>query len=140
VIASGPVTQVCWLTDDLEASEALLTEQFGTGAWTRIADLTFGADETTLRGVPVEFTAHIALGYAGDLQLELIQPVSGPTVHAEFLAEHGPGLHHVCFEVPDVDAACASAEAAGVPVLMRGSMMGGEIEFAYVDGAAAGAP
>ena len=34
----------------------------------------------------------------------------------------------------------ATAEAAGVPVLMRGSMMGDEIEFAYVDGSASGAP
>ena len=30
--------------------------------------------------------------------------------------------------------------AVGVPVLMRGSMMDGEIEFAYVDGSASGAP
>jgi len=140
VIARGPVTQICWVTDDLERTEALLTGQFGTGAWTRIPDLTFGADATTLRGVPVEFTAHISLGYAGDLQLELIQPVSGPTIHAEFLAERGPGLHHVCFDVDDVDAACARAESAGLPVLMRGSMMDGEIEFAYVDGSASGAP
>ena len=42
--------------------------------------------------------------------------------------------------VDDVDAACTAAEAAGVPVLMRGSMMDGEIEFAYVDGSAEGAP
>jgi catechol 2,3-dioxygenase-like lactoylglutathione lyase family enzyme len=140
VIASGPITQICWVTDDLEATERLLTEQFGAGAWTRIPAVTFGADTTTLRGEPVEFTAHISLGYAADLQLELIQPVSGPTIHSEFLEAHGPGLHHVCFEVADIDAACTAAEAAGVPVLMRGSMMGGEIEFAYVDGSAAGAP
>jgi catechol 2,3-dioxygenase-like lactoylglutathione lyase family enzyme len=88
----------------------------------------------------VRFVAHISLGYAGDLQLELIQPVEGPTIHAEFLAAHGPGLHHVCFEVDDVEAACIAARAAGLPVLMRGSMMDGEIEFAYVDGSAGGAP
>jgi catechol 2,3-dioxygenase-like lactoylglutathione lyase family enzyme len=140
VIARGPITQIAWVTDDLEATEQLLSEQFGTGAWTRIPDVTFGPDTTTLRGVPVEFTAHISLGYAGDLQLELIEPVSGPTIHAEFLERHGPGLHYVCFEVEDLDEACASAEAAGVPVLMRGSMMDGEIEFAYVDGSAGGAP
>jgi catechol 2,3-dioxygenase-like lactoylglutathione lyase family enzyme len=140
VIARGPITQIAWVTDDLEATEQLLSEQFGTGAWTRIPDVTFGPDTTTLRGVPVEFTAHISLGYAGDLQLELIEPVSGPTIHAEFLERHGPGLHHVCFEVEDLDEACASAEAAGVPVLMRGSMMDDEIEFAYVDGSAGGAP
>ena len=85
-------------------------------------------------------TLHVSLGYAGDLQLELIEPVSGPGIHREFLDAHGPGLHHVCFAVDDVDAACAAADAAGVPVLMRGSMMDGEIEFAYVDGSAGGAP
>ena len=140
MIASGPVTQLCWVTDDIEATETLLTGQFGTGAWTRIPDVRFDADTTTLRGEPVEFSAHISLGYSGDLQLELIQPVSGPTIHAEFLERHGPGLHHICFEVDDVEAACAAAEEAGVPVLMRGAMMSGEIEFAYVDGSAAGAP
>ena len=140
MIASGPITQICWVTDDLATTERLLSEQFGTGAWTRIPDVFFGPEGTTLRGEPVEFTAHISLGYAADLQLELIQPVSGRTIHAEFLDAHGPGLHHVCFDVDDLDAACAAAEAAGVPVLMRGSMMDGEIEFAYVDGSASGAP
>ena len=139
-IASGPVTQVAWVTDDLAATERLLSEQFGVGAWTRIADVVFGPDTTTLRGEPVELTLHVSLGYAGDLQLELIQPVAGPGIHREFLDAHGPGLHHVCFAVDDVDAACAAAEAGGLPVLMRGSMMDGEIEFAYVDGSAGGAP
>jgi catechol 2,3-dioxygenase-like lactoylglutathione lyase family enzyme len=139
-ITSGQLTQICWVTDDLEATSRLLSEQFGVGALTRLDDIEFTPETTTLRGEPVGFTCHIALGYAGDLQLELIQPVSGPTIHAEFLAEHGPGLHHVCFEVADMDAALAEAEAAGLPALMRGSMMDGEIEFAYLDGSAGGAP
>ncbi|CAN5550683.1 VOC family protein [soil metagenome] len=143
-IAGGPVLQLAWVTDDVSATESLLHEQFGCGAWTRLDDITFDAASTTLRGAPVEFTAHISLAYAGELQLEIIQPVAGSTIHAEFLAAHGPGLHHLCFGVPDepgaMDAACAAAEAAGVPVLMRGSMMGGEIEFAYLDGSASGVP
>lgn len=139
-IASGPIVQIAWVTDDMTSTERLLSEQFGVGAWTRLPDIRFGPEETTLRGQPVEFTAHISLGYAGDLQLELIQPVSGETIHGEFLAAHGPGLHHVCFGVDDIEAACVNAEAAGHPVLMRGSMVGGEIEFAYIDGSAGGAP
>ena len=145
-IASGPVVQVAWVTDDIEATERLLGDQLGVPAWTRIPDVFFGPDVTTLRGEPVEMTLHVSLGYAGDLQLELIQPVSGPGIHREFLDAHGPGLHHVCFAVDDLDTACAAAEAAGVPVLMRGSMMDGEIEFAYVDssvvddGSSGGAP
>ncbi|WP_395657706.1 VOC family protein [Nocardioides sp.] len=132
-IASGPVTQVAWVTDDIEAGERLIGEQLGVGTWTRIPDVRFGPEDTTLRGEPVDLTLHVSLAYAGDLQLELIEPVSGPGIHREFLDAHGPGLHHVCFAVADVDAACAAAEAAGHPLLMRGSMMGGEIEFAYLD-------
>jgi catechol 2,3-dioxygenase-like lactoylglutathione lyase family enzyme len=139
-IANGPITQICWVTDDIEATERLLSDQFGVGTWTRIPDIEFSPETTTLRGEPVRFVAHVSLGYAGDLQLEIIQPVAGPTIHAEFLDTKGPGLHHVCFDVDDIEAACSAAEAAGVPVLMRGSMMGGEIEFAYVDGSAGGAP
>lgn len=139
-IARGPIVQICWVTDDIAATERLLSEQFGVAAWTRITDIVFGAADTTLRGEPVELSMHVSLGYAGDLQLELIQPVGGPGIHREFLDAHGPGLHHVCFEVDDLAVACAAAEAAGVPVLMRGSMMDGEIEFAYVDGSAGGAP
>lgn len=139
-IASGPIIQVAWVTDDIDAAERLLAEQFGVASWTRVPDVVFGPDTTTLRGEPVEMVLHVSLAYAGDLQLELIQPVRGPGIHREFLDVHGSGLHHVCFAVDDVDAACAAAEDAGVPVLMRGSMMDGEIEFAYLDGSAGGAP
>ncbi|MGY2875672.1 catechol 2,3-dioxygenase-like lactoylglutathione lyase family enzyme [Marmoricola sp. URHA0025 HA25] len=139
-IADGPITQVAWVTDDIGRTEELLREQFGTGAWTRIPDVVFDRAHSRLRGEPQEFTAHVSLAYAGDLQLELIEPLSGRSVHTEFLAERGPGLHHVCFAVDDLAAACARAEAAGVPVLQTGSMMDGEIEFAYLDGSAGGAP
>lgn len=140
MIAEGPISQVAWVTDDIAASEVLLREQFGSGPWTRIPDVHFDAAHSRLRGEPHEFTAHVSLAYAGDLQLELIEPVSGESVHTEFLARCGPGLHHVCFTVDDLTAACARAEAAGVPVLQTGSMMDGEIEFAYLDGSSAGAP
>ena len=140
MIAEGPVIQLAWVTDDISATETLLHEQLGSGPWTRIPDVRFDAEHSRLRGEPSAFTAHISLAYAGDLQLELIEPVSGESVHTEFLARCGPGLHHLCYAVDDLAAACARAEAAGVPVLQTGSMMDGEIEFAYLDGSAAGAP
>ena len=140
MIADGPIVQVAWVTDDIARTEELLRDQFGTGAWTRIPDVHFDAAHSRLRGEPQDFSAHISLAYAGDLQLELIEPVSGASVHTEFLASHGAGLHHVCFAVDDLDTACARAESAGVPVIQSGSMMDGEIEFAYLDGSSAGAP
>ena len=37
-------------------------------------------------------------------RLELVQPTRGDTGVARFLASRGPGMHHVCFEVPDLAA------------------------------------
>lgn len=140
MIANGPITQVAWVTDDVEATEALLREQFGSGPWTRIPDVHFGPEHCTYRGKPADFTVHVSLAYLGDLQLELIQPVSGESIYTDFLAENRPGLHHVCFEVDDLAAARSRAERAGLQVVQSGSMMDGAMEFAYVDGSSAGAP
>ncbi len=140
-IVTGPIIQICWVVDDIEAAEAFHTEQLGVGSWTRMADVRFGPEDATYRGAPADFTAHVALGYAGDLQLELIQPVAGRSIYTEFLSgTPSGGLHHVCFETDDLAAAIGRAEAAGLEVVMRGAMGGGLMSFAYVDGARWGAP
>ena len=139
-IAAGPVTQLCWVTEDVAATEQFLSTHFGVPSWTRLPDIHFGPDTCTLHGEPADFTVHVSLGYAGDLQLELIQPVSGESIYTEVLATSRPGLHHLCFDVEDMDAALAAAAEAGIAVVQTGSMMGGAMRFAYLDGAAHGVP
>ena len=90
-IASGPVVQVAWVTDDIARTESMLFEQFGTGTWTRIPDVHFDREHSQLRGVPTEFTAHVSLAHAGELQLELIEPVAGAPYIG--LARIGPQMH-----------------------------------------------
>ena len=60
-------------------------------------------------------TAALAIGFArsANVQLELIEPVRGESIHAEFLAEHGPGAHHFGYLVDDLDATRASPPTAG---------------------------
>jgi methylmalonyl-CoA/ethylmalonyl-CoA epimerase len=50
------------------------------------------------------------------LSIEVIQPVSGKNLQRIFLDEHGEGVNHVCFEVPDIDSARRELECKGVPV------------------------
>jgi catechol 2,3-dioxygenase-like lactoylglutathione lyase family enzyme len=50
------------------------------------------------------------------LGIEVIQPVSGKNLQRKFLDEHGEGVNHVCFEVPDIDSARKELEQKGVPV------------------------
>jgi hypothetical protein len=76
----------------------------------------------------------------GEMQLELIQPVRGVSIYTEFLQRGGAGLHHVCFAPDDFEAALTAAHDGGVDIVQRGSMAGGMMEFAYLDGAAWGVP
>lgn len=135
----GGVTQIAWVTDDLDATEGMLSTVFGVKKWTRIPDVHFGPDTCTYRGAPADFTATIALSYLDDMQLELILPVSGMSIYTEFLDRHPAGLHHVCMEPPDLDAALAHATARGMEVVQDGVMPGG-MRFAYLSAPAAALP
>ena len=67
------------------------------------------------------------------MQFELVQPLQGPSIWADHLAEHGPGLHHLGKYVADHPAAVAAALAAGFEPLQsaRGFGAEGDGAFAY---------
>ncbi|MRH88097.1 VOC family protein [Nocardia sp. SYP-A9097] len=139
MLSTGSITQIAWVVTDVAQSEQFLGATLGAQRWTRMPDIHFGPDTCTYRGEPADFTAHISLSYNGDMQLELIQPVRGDSIYTEFLARGGPGLHHLCLEPDDFDATLKDAAVQGVDVVQQGNM-GGQMRFAYLDGAAAGVP
>ena len=49
----------------------------------------------------------------GGTEVELLEPRSPESPVAKFLARRGPGIHHVCYRVPDLDAALAACRRAG---------------------------
>lgn len=134
--------QIAWVTRDLDATEEALTAALAARTWVRMPDVHFAPDACTYRGAPADFTAHVSFSYAGDTQLEVIQPVAGRSPYADHLDACGPGLHHVCVTAPDpaaLDAMVAGAEGDGMEVVGRGTMPGG-MRFAYVSAADAGVP
>ena len=49
----------------------------------------------------------------GDVRVELLEPLQADGPVAQFLARRGPGIHHICYRVPDLDQALARCRAAG---------------------------
>jgi methylmalonyl-CoA/ethylmalonyl-CoA epimerase len=49
----------------------------------------------------------------GESEVELLAPIRTDSPIAKFLERRGPGIHHICYRVPDLDAALASCRAAG---------------------------
>jgi len=82
----------------------------------RIADaLPFYRDVLGLvPGAPeqADGAAIVSLAF-GDVNVELLEPVDPAGPIAKFLAKRGPGIHHVCYRVPDLEAALTRARAAG---------------------------
>ena len=127
VIGPGLFQHAYVVTDLAEAKEGFRTA-LGCDGWFELpaTDLEFD-----VRGVPTVCALGIAFARSGDVQVELIEPVRGDGLHAEFLATRGPGVHHLGFLVDDLDAALAFAEVCGAPRVMAGAF--GSLRFAYVD-------
>jgi methylmalonyl-CoA/ethylmalonyl-CoA epimerase len=49
----------------------------------------------------------------GESEIELLSPVEADSPIGRFLAKRGPGIHHICYRVPDLDAAIQACRAAG---------------------------
>jgi len=66
----------------------------------------------------------------GPLALELLQPVSGESIHDEFFDSKGEGIEHICFAVDDLEEETAKLAEKGIPAIASGK---GIANFAYFD-------
>jgi methylmalonyl-CoA/ethylmalonyl-CoA epimerase len=69
-----------------------------------------------LRDVPAEMSQVAFLPLAGS-ELELVQPTTDDSGIAKYLAKRGPGMHHICLEVDDIDGMLAQLKAKGVRLI-----------------------
>lgn len=53
----------------------------------------------------------------GENHIELLAPLGPDTPVGKFLAKRGPGLHHVAYQVPDIDAALSAIVESGLPLI-----------------------
>lgn len=60
----------------------------------------------------------------GEGHVELLAPLAPDTPVGKFLASRGPGLHHVAYQVQDIEATLATLAAAGVPLIDKQPRIG----------------
>jgi methylmalonyl-CoA/ethylmalonyl-CoA epimerase len=70
--------------------------------------------------------AMVAFLPVGDSEVELVKPTAEDSGTAKFLRERGPGMHHLCFEVDDLDGMIDRLKEKGVrlinesPIVLEG--------------------
>jgi methylmalonyl-CoA/ethylmalonyl-CoA epimerase len=127
----GNVIQVCTVSHDLERTMEGMT-RLGVAPW---QVFTFGPEtvsEITYRGAPALMTYRLAIAFAGSMMWELIQPVSGPSIYADFLFQHGEGVHHVLVDCNGIpwEERLAQFAAHGYEMIQSG-VFAGQVPFAY---------
>jgi methylmalonyl-CoA/ethylmalonyl-CoA epimerase len=140
VPGTAPVHQVGIVVEDIERAIDGHARLLGLAdaAWRRADFGPHSVEKLWVRGEPAEFS--IRLGFAGEHpELELIEPVSGPSIYREWLDERGEGLHHLAVVVTSLADATSAMEDAGFAVLQAGTGFApaGRGGFAYYDTAAA---
>ena len=104
----GKVNQVGFVVRDLDKAIAHYEPLFGPFQTMDAPDM-----EWDYRGRPETSSLRIAFGNSGDVEIELIEWVSGETPHKEFLEAGHEGMHHLRFIVEDLDAKLEDVKAAG---------------------------
>ncbi len=129
------IAQVGLVVPNLERAVEAFWKRFGIGPW---HFYTYGkplVKRMTYRGRPADYRIRVALAWAGPMRIELIEVLDGDTIHAEFIREHGYGVHHLGVLVEDMATAIAQAEAAGLAMIQDGAGFGldGDGHYAYLD-------
>jgi methylmalonyl-CoA/ethylmalonyl-CoA epimerase len=89
--------------EDLDASIALYEKTYNM--------------ELVHREVVQEQGVEAVLLDVGENHVELLAPLGPDTPVGKFLAKKGPGIHHVAYQVEDIDAALASLKESGLRLI-----------------------
>lgn len=75
-------------------------------------------------GLPLQHVEHVpdqgvdvAFLPSGESEIELLEPCDPDSGVARFMAKRGPGMHHICFEVDDIERVLGRLQQAGVPLI-----------------------
>lgn len=82
-----------------------------------------GLEPASVMNIPQE-AARIAFLPVGETEIELVQPTTTDSGLSRFLEKHGPGMHHLCFEVANLQAYLIRLKAKGVHLINEQPRLG----------------
>jgi catechol 2,3-dioxygenase-like lactoylglutathione lyase family enzyme len=129
------IAQVAIIVENLEKAVENYWKLFGIGDW---HFYTYGkplVKTMTYHGQAADHKMRVALSHLGPMRIELIEMAEGETVYADFVREHGYGVHHFGVLVDNMEDALAEADAAGLVMTQNGAGFGrdGDGHYAYLD-------
>jgi len=131
----GDFVQIGVVVRDLDRTINVLSEVFGIGPFRSITYPPANREdvETWYMGQSGDFVARLAFAELGPVELELIQPIEGESIWADFIREHGEGIHHIRFNVKDLGKTLNALDEKGITTTQSGSGLRPGTTWAYLD-------
>lgn len=125
--------QNAWVVDDVETAAMQWVEKMNVGPFFIAEYNSTILTDTFYRGTPTDITMKTALAYAGDSQIELVQPLgTQANIYRDTVAFGSTGFHHICCWSDDLPGDIQHYRDAGFEVASQGQVINGPA-FAYMD-------
>jgi hypothetical protein len=125
------IIQSAFVVKDIHAAMTDWTAKLRVGPWFLLPRFT-GVD-ALYRGQPSTAAVSIAMGFAGHMWIELLQPLdSEPSVYREIIDRRGYGFHHFGLGTANFDRDVQRYQSAGAPVAFSARVPSGG-RVAYMD-------
>ena len=128
------VSQVGVVVKNIQDASSFYSKFFGLGPFTIYE---FEPDRHWYLGKPSPLRLMMAKTMWGEVELELLQPLAGNSLHQTFLEEHGEGLQHIGFNVTDYESIYDRMIGAKFEPLMQAEsyieQYGGDLKACYFD-------
>jgi len=97
------ISQIALIVRDIDAVSEQYAQLFGVAKPEVI--VTDGQDKTNMRhkGLPSDARAKLAFFHLANITIELIEPIGAPSTWQEQLDQVGEGVHHIAFDVEDIN-------------------------------------
>ncbi len=119
--------QVGFVYRDIDAALALYEPVFG-----EFSRMDSGVFDYQYRGHTEPAELKLAFGRSGDVEIELIEWVSGGTPHKEFIDAGREGMHHLRFVIDDLEQKIAEAQPLGYQSIWQAQFAPG-LAVAYLE-------
>lgn len=120
----GKLIEICFVTRDYRKTMEGLV-RLGIGPWRVYTFDSNTVTDQTYHQEPAEYGIKVCFADIGDLAVEIMQPLFGPSIFQEHLDQHGEGIHHIAFDCDELpwDQRAARFAAGGFPSTQSGKFM-----------------
>ncbi len=131
VLTSKTVTQVAVIVRDIDKARHAWAEVLGVPVPEAGIAEGHSSRPTRYKGDLSDAKALLAFISMDNLQIEIIQPLGGKSTWQDYLDRYGEGIHHIAFQVKDINNMEKKFALQGMPAVMNGGWDGGA--YSYID-------